>query len=118
MEDNDLIEFQNLKEANEYINKDKKEFDKNPMVAKLLEDYKKLGQEDHIFPFCEEDYFMFDDISKKTKRKKINDLSDDDEEDIDIILELCELIASCNESEITEDDKEVIEEYRAEKMKS
>lgn len=108
------MEFKDLNEMNNYINKDKEEDEivADPTIGELTGAYQDIGLQDHVYAF-NDDTHLLDDISDELKNKKLSEITDEDEDEVNNILEICEGIAKYNERELTDDD---LEEIREDKM--
>lgn len=112
------MEFKDLNEMNNYLNKDKDEDEilEEPTIGELADAYKHMGLQDHVYAF-NDDANLIDDISDELKKKKISEVNADDEDEVNDLLEIAGGIVKYNERELTEDDLEAIREdkmYRGE----
>jgi len=108
------MEFKDLNDVNNYINKDKEEYEivTDPTIGELTATYQDIGLQDHVYAF-NDDTHLLDDISDELKNKKLSEITDEDEDEVHNIIEICEGIAKDNERELTDDD---LEEIREDKM--
>ncbi|MFY4796821.1 hypothetical protein ACOTVS_09880 [Aliarcobacter butzleri] len=109
------MEFEDLNDVNNYINKDKEdelEIIAEPTIGEIINAYQNIGFQDHVYAFNDSAHSL-DNISDELKNKKLSEVTEDDEDEVNNIIEICESIAQDNERELTDDD---LEEIRDDKM--
>ena len=106
------MEFKDLKEISEYLKKDDDTIDDEPTVGELVDGFKGIGHNDHVYAFCDE-VFLLDDIDDDLRNKKISEVKDEDSDAIDDFLEIASNMRKYNDREITDD---ILEEIREDKL--
>ena len=106
------MEFKDLKEISEYLKKDDDTIDDEPTVRELVDGFKGIGHNDHVYAFCDE-VFLLDDIDDDLRNKKISEVKDEDSDAIDDFLEIASNMRKYNDREITDD---ILEEIREDKL--
>lgn len=108
------MEFKDLGEMNDYLNKDKDEDEiiNNPTIGELADAFKNIGLQDHVYAFNDDANFIAD-ISDDLRKKKISDVTEEDEDEVTNLLETAAGIAKYNDRVLTEGD---LEEIREDKM--
>lgn len=96
------MEFKDLNEMNNYLNKDKDEDEilEEPTIGELADAYKHMGLQDHVYAF-NDDANLIDDISDELKKEKISEVNADDEDEVNDLLEIAGGIVKYNERELT-----------------
>ena len=57
------MEFKDLKEISEYLKKDDDTIDDEPTVGELVDGFKGIGHNDHVYAFCDEVFLLDDENS-------------------------------------------------------
>lgn len=102
------MKFENLDEVNEYLKKDDEDNEQEPTFGELVEEFKGIGHNDHVYAFCD-DVHLLDDFEKELLDKKISEINDDND-DIDNFLEIASSMSYYNDRDLTDDILEEIEE--------
>ena len=108
------MDFKDLNDIANYINKGKEDYeiDEDPIIEDLVNSFEHIGLLDHVYAF-NDDVHCLRNISDELKKKKISEVTEKDEEEIDELLEITSGISYYNDREITDD---ILEEIKEDKM--
>ena len=83
------MDFKNLNDMANYINKGKEDYeiDEDPIIEDLVNSFEHIGLLDHVYAF-NDDVHCLRNISDELKKKKISEVTEEDDEEIDELLEL------------------------------